>query len=195
MAEMIAVRAEPGGRVVLTFCPEGYAADRETIGVRVERWNEKYFNTLRMVIVLGVTILLSLPGWILRANDASATLYWTVLAPAGLCLLYIVIGFLAHLVHGATPWVLTIVTLPFLVIRRYRHWLFAVQPPVWQRRGFVPAAGIRQGWVTADGAETVVTVLLADGRQVRYVSEGGALPGTFAKLIGPRLSGQVTPAR
>ncbi|HEY8478228.1 MAG TPA: hypothetical protein VIL71_00220 [Spirillospora sp.] len=185
------VRAEPGGRVVLSFGFDGFSADRETWSDKVERWGETLFGNKKLLIALGLAILLSFPaGLAIQISGESDTVIWAVTPVPLLLLLYVLAGGLLRAAGEALAWVLLIVSLPFLVIPSYRRWLFGSRPPIQQRRGFVHAGSIGQGRVNADGRSVTVALYFSNGAQARYRARGEAgqnMAAEFQRLLGNRL--------
>ncbi|GLZ09914.1 hypothetical protein Acsp04_01490 [Actinomadura sp. NBRC 104425] len=191
MTVIKAVRAEPGGRVVLSFTVDGYAADGESWSDRLERWGARLFGTKKLFIALGLAILTSLPAWaaIRILGESDAVILATTTVPL-LLLLYFLVGMLLHAAVGAVAYVMAFVTLPFLLIPSYRGWLLPKKPPVRERPGFVHAGWIGQAWAVRDGTRTAVSLHFTNGTQIRYTADGAAgrdLVARFQRLLGARM--------
>lgn len=193
MSTIKGVWAEPGGRVVLTFTADGYAADRETWEDWWERRSDRLFPMRRLVIALGITFVLALS---IRGvfGALSEALVFPTAVVAVLFFLYFAIGMILRTVPeyaGFIGFLLAIVTFPLLVIPAYRRWLLRTRPPVHERKGFVHAGHIRRAEVSGDGEQTAVTLWLANGTWIRYTAHGPAgreLRARFRHLLGDRIS-------
>ncbi|GLW62234.1 hypothetical protein Arub01_04780 [Actinomadura rubrobrunea] len=185
------VRAERGGRVVLSFGPDGFAADGETWNDALDRWARRLFGTKKLLIALGLAILLSFPAMgVVKALGESDAVVMAVGAPPLLLLLYFLVGVLLHAAGEALAWAVAIVSLPLLLIPAYRRWLFGSRPPLRERPGFVHAGWVAQAQVTADGADVAVTLHFTNGARARYTARGAAgrdLAARFRRLLGDRL--------
>ncbi|GAA4133082.1 hypothetical protein [Actinomadura keratinilytica] len=191
MTVIKAVRAEPGGRVVLAFTSDGYAADGESWSDRLERWGARLFGTKKLFIALGLAVLTSLPaGAAIRILGESDAVILAAGAVPLLLFLYFLVGLLLHTAVEALAYVLALVSLPFLLIPSYRRWLFRKKPPVRERPGFVHAGWVGQAQAVRDGTGAAVSLYFTNGARVRYTADGAAgrdLVAQFQRLLGARM--------
>ncbi|MFD0690831.1 hypothetical protein [Actinomadura fibrosa] len=183
------VRATPGGRVRLDVASQGYSADAESFGDKLERWGHRLFRDRILFSALGLAIVLSFPGYYIpKAMDASEATMMIFVAPALLCFVYFLVGLALRAAASLVVTVLMVVSLPLLLIGPYRRWLFGTRSPIERRRGFVHTSQIHAGRIQAEGDRVVVWVQLTSGMHVSYTAHGDAgrrLAQQFAALLGP----------
>ena len=187
---MVTVSARPGGRGRLVFGGQGYALVPETMSQRVERWGETLFGGKALAIAIGAAIVLS---WIVfpftkkdGVPDSTILLAGT---PALLCLLYFLLGVLVRATAEVVVGAFVIVSLPLLVIPRYRRFMLGTKVPVEQREGYTHVGHIVQSWERTEGRRVTVTVGFTNGARTDYTAKGDAGPRLathFSRLLGPR---------
>lgn len=190
MEEIKGITAEPGGRVVMSVQPHGYAT-------RPPRPSETAAPKVLAIVLLGLLVvsvvlmtladLLGLPDGVMMVGAAFGGVALAAGAVLGFALnvrtVYKNLGFLVFLVTLPAALPLTLVS---ATARRF----FFGSGSDSDATGEVSLQHIGQGWLAHEGGETVVTLRLVNGAVLRYRAEGEsgrALGAAMSRLLGPRL--------